>query len=89
MAVAVGLRPEHFSIGDAGVERPAAVLELPLLYTEKTGSDATAFLTAEDQLLATRVDPSQVNKLTLGQPVKMSFPREKLNVFDARTGRRM
>ena len=28
-------------------------------------------------------------KLTLGAPLALSFPREKLNVFDARTGLRM
>jgi multiple sugar transport system ATP-binding protein len=89
MAVAVGLRPEHFSTGDGNGMRPAAVFNLPLLSTEKTGSDATVFLTAKEQLMAARIDPSHVGKLKLGQAVTMSFPRDKLNVFDARTGLRM
>ena len=88
-SVSIGLRPEHFTMGDGNGSRPAAVFDLPLRYTEKTGSDATAFLEAAEQLLAVRVDPSKVNGLTVGKSVKMSFPRDKLNVFDARTGHRM
>ena len=65
------------------------MFNLPLLYTEKTGSDATAFMTSKDELLAARIDPGLVNKLTLGAPLTLSFPREKLNVFDARTGLRL
>ena len=44
--VAIGLRPEHFSLGEGGSAGVTASFSLPLLYTEKTGSDATAFLTA-------------------------------------------
>jgi multiple sugar transport system ATP-binding protein len=89
MDVSIGLRPEHFLVGDANGSRPAAIFDLPLRYTEKTGSDATAFLEAPDQLLAVRTDPAKVNGLIVGNTVKMSFPRDRLNVFDARTGRRM
>jgi multiple sugar transport system ATP-binding protein len=89
MAAAVGLRPEHFFAGTGNGVSPAAVFNLPLLYTEKTGSDATAFLATKDQLMAARIEPALVGRLTIGQPVAMSFPRDKLNVFDARTGRRM
>ena len=89
MSVSVGLRPENYTVGDGNGSRPAAVFDLPLLYTEKTGSDATAFLTNGEDLMAARIEPSLVSKLTLGAPLKLSFPREKLNVFDARTGLRM
>ena len=89
MDVTVGLRPEHFSIGDGNGSTPAAVFDLPLRYSEKTGSDATAFLAAADQLLAVRIDPARINGMEVGKPVKMSFSRDKLNVFDARSGRRM
>ncbi|MEO6013105.1 MAG: ABC transporter ATP-binding protein [Devosia sp.] len=89
MTVAVGLRPEHFAAGDGNGMRPAAVFNLPMLSTEKTGSDATVFLTAADQLMAARIDPSSVGQLKLGQTVSLNFPRNKLNVFDARTGLRM
>jgi len=89
MALSVGLRPENFVTGSGNGSRPAAVFNLPLLYTEKTGSDATAFMTNQDELFAARIEPALVSKLTLGAPLTLSFPREKLNVFDARTGLRM
>jgi multiple sugar transport system ATP-binding protein len=88
-AVVLGLRPEHFAIGEVNGARPAALFELPVLYSEKTGSDATAFLEAPDQLMAVRVDPARVNGMATGMPIAASFPEDKLNVFDARTGRRM
>ena len=89
MPLSVGLRPENFIMGAGNGSRPAAVFNLPLLYTEKTGSDATAFMTSRDELLAARIEPALVSKLSLGAPLALSFPREKLNVFDARTGLRM
>ena len=39
--------------------------------------------------MAVRVDPAKVGKLKVGEPVRLSFPGDKLNVFDAQTGRRM
>jgi multiple sugar transport system ATP-binding protein len=84
---AVGLRPEHFATLNGG--RPAATFHLPLRYTEKTGSDAVAFMEAPDGLIAARIDPARVGSMKVGEPVAMSFPRDKLNVFDAQTGRRM
>jgi multiple sugar transport system ATP-binding protein len=89
MAAAIGLRPEHFSLGDMDGARTAAVFELPVRYSEKTGSDATAFLAAGDELLSVRVDPSAAKAVTPGKPVRVGFPADRLNVFDARHGRRM
>jgi multiple sugar transport system ATP-binding protein len=88
-AVTIGLRPEHFAIGEPNGVATAAVFDLPLRYSEKTGSDATAFLEAPDQLVAVRADPGLINGFQVGKPVRTNFPTEKLNVFDARTGRRM
>ena len=89
MAASVGLRPEHFTAGVDAAGGQAAVFSLPLLYTEKTGADATAFMAAKDELMAARIEPALVGRLQIGQPVTMGFPSDKLNVFDARTGRRM
>jgi multiple sugar transport system ATP-binding protein len=89
MPTSVGLRPENFMVGSGNGARPAAVFDLPVLYTEKTGSDATAFLTSGEDLMAARIDPALVSKLALGAPLTLSFPREKLNVFNAHTGLRM
>ena len=85
----LGLRPEHFSLGEANGSRPADVFNLPVRYSEKTGSDATAFLAVGDQLISVRIDPAMIKAVGTGNPVKVSFPRDKLNVFDARSGRRM
>ncbi len=85
--ITIGLRPEHF--GDGNGSNPAAVFSLPLRYSEKTGSDATVFLEASDQLLAVRVDPARINGMQAGKPVITNFPSDKINVFDARTGSRM
>ncbi len=86
--IVLGLRPEHFSLGD-GEGAAAGHFNLPLLYSEKTGSDASAFFTTKGELMAVRVDPAKVGKLKVGEPVRLSFPGDKLNVFDAQTGRRM
>lgn len=86
--VVIGLRPEHFDVGAAG-KNHVATFELPVQYTEKTGGDATAFLKAGDTLMAVRVDPEGVNEMSASKALKVSFIKDKLNVFDARSGRRM
>jgi multiple sugar transport system ATP-binding protein len=87
--VVLGLRPEHFINGGASEENAAAVFSLPVRYSERTGGDGTAFLAAGDQLIAVRIDPSRIAGLRAGGSLKMSFPKEHLNIFDAGTGRRM
>jgi multiple sugar transport system ATP-binding protein len=89
MPAAIGLRPEHFSPGNGNGSRPAAVFDLPVRYTEKTGSDATAFLAAADQLISVRIDPTKMKSVAPGDKLTMHFPADRLNVFDARSGRRM
>jgi multiple sugar transport system ATP-binding protein len=59
------------------------LFELPVRNSEKTGSDATAFPTAGDQLISVGIDPGAVGAIGTGKPVKMSFPASKLDVFDA------
>jgi multiple sugar transport system ATP-binding protein len=85
----VGMRPEHFAIGKPNGGKPAATFELPLRYSEKTGSDGTAFLAAGDELIAVRVDHSQIGALREGAPVKAIFPSDRFNVFDTETRHRM
>jgi multiple sugar transport system ATP-binding protein len=87
--VVVGLRPEHFAVDGAADPAHAAAFDLPVQYTEKTGSDATAFLAIDDSLMAVRVNPQHVSAMRQGKSVKASFPAEKINVFDARSGQRM
>jgi multiple sugar transport system ATP-binding protein len=87
--VIIGMRPEHFGAPDAGRDGAAAVFDLPVQYTERTGSDATGYLHFEDGLLSLRVEPGRAAGLAPGQTVRVGFPRDKANVFDARSGRRM
>jgi multiple sugar transport system ATP-binding protein len=58
-------------------------------YSERTGSDATAFLEAGEQLVAVRIDPTELARIRIGATLTASFPKDRLNVFDARTGLRM
>ncbi|MCX5477999.1 ABC transporter ATP-binding protein [Kaistia geumhonensis] len=87
--VVIGLRPEHFAVNGAVREDDAVRLSLPVRYSERTGSDATAFLEAGDQLVAIRIEPSLMAGLRIGDAMNASFPGEKLSVFDARSGLRM
>ena len=86
--VIVGLRPEHFGLPDE-MEDLAGLFRLPVHYTERTGSDATAFLEFENELLALRVDPDKTGRFRIGEPAEIGFRRNKANLFDARTGRRI
>jgi multiple sugar transport system ATP-binding protein len=89
-AIVVGLRPEHFGEPDEALANSAMTFELPVQYTEKTGSDATGYLKfGDNSLLAVRMDPERVGALKQGTPIRVSFPQSKLHVFDAQSGRRL
>jgi multiple sugar transport system ATP-binding protein len=87
--VVVGLRPEHFGEPGESVVDPAGNFSLPVQHTEKTGSDATAYLKFGDALVATRVDPEAIGKLKQGDTVNIAFPQGKVHLFDAGTGARL
>ena len=87
--IVVGLRPEHFGVAGAAVTGEAIRLELPVQYTEKTGSDATGYLRLGDSLLAVRIDPEEVGGLRQGDLLGVGFPAHKLHLFDARAGHRL
>ncbi|CAN5140519.1 ABC transporter ATP-binding protein [soil metagenome] len=88
-AVSMGLRPEHFTLADPNGSVPVAIFDLPVRYSEKTGSEGTVFLAAADQLIAVRAESARINTLQEGKNVRAHFPKDKINVFDARSGRRM
>ena len=87
--IVVGLRPEHFGEPGAPVADPAGNFTLPVQYTEKTGSDATAYLKFGDALVATSVDPEVIGTLKQGDTVNIAFPQGKVHLFDAATGARL
>ncbi|TNC64200.1 ABC transporter ATP-binding protein [Rubellimicrobium roseum] len=87
--IVVGMRPEYFGVPDSPVNGAAAVFDLPVAYTERTGSDATGYLRFDEGLLSLRVEPSQAARLAGGQKVRVAFPPGKANLFDAATGGRL
>jgi multiple sugar transport system ATP-binding protein len=87
--VSLGLRPEHFFLGEPNGSRPAATFNLPVRYSERTGSDGTAFLEAAEQLIAVRADSARISALSEGSQMRAHFPRDKISVFDVHSGRRM
>jgi multiple sugar transport system ATP-binding protein len=87
--IIVGMRPEHFGAPNGATDGAAAVFELPVQYTERTGSDATGYLHFDDGLLALRVEPERAAGLAPGRNVSVAFPRGKANLFDAHSGQRL
>ena len=87
--IVVGLRPEHFGAPGQPLADASATFDLPVQYTEKTGSDATGYLRLGDGLLAVRIDPEHVGGLRQGDAVNVAFPQGKVHVFDAGSGRRL
>ena len=86
--IIVGLRPEHFGLQEELADA-AGTFELPVRYTERTGSDATVFLEFENELLALRVAPDKTSRFKSGGQATVGFQRNKANLFDARSGRRI
>jgi multiple sugar transport system ATP-binding protein len=87
--IVVGMRPEYFGPPDAPARAAAAVFDLPVAHTERTGSDATGYLRFDEGLLSLRVEPGQAARLAGGQKVRVAFPKGKANLFDAATGGRL
>jgi len=87
--LSIGLRPEHFNAGGPNGAAQAAVFDLPIRHCEKAGSDATAYLEAGGQVVAVRIDPARARELKAGDRLRASFPLDRINVFDAQTGRRL
>ncbi|WP_159593308.1 ABC transporter ATP-binding protein [Chelativorans xinjiangense] len=89
-AVIVGLRPEHFSIGCNGHADAGAYFSLPVRYTEKTGSDVTAFLDSGDGgLIAVRFDHKHHHVPKMGEMVEIHFPKDRFDIFDAASEKRI
>ena len=82
--VVVGLRPEHFTVGYQGLKNAGARFSLPVRYTEKTGSDITAFVDSSDgELIAVCFDNKHHHVPKMGEVVDIHFPKDRFDVFDA------
>jgi multiple sugar transport system ATP-binding protein len=89
-SIVVGLRPEHFTIAGNGHCDAGIRLSLPVRYTEKIGSDVTAFLETDDHdLIAVRFDHKHHHVPRMGEVVALDFPRDRFGVFDAVSERRI
>jgi multiple sugar transport system ATP-binding protein len=88
--VKVGFRPEHFlATEDAGSAGRHAPIERPIEYFEKSGPDAIAFLSLQGHAIAARVAPRVLERYRRGATLPLALSLDKVNVFDAGTGRRL
>ena len=74
--IIVGLRPEHFGLQEELADA-AGTFELPVRYTERTGSDATVFLEFESELLALRVAPDKTSRFKKRRAGDRGIPAEQ------------
>lgn len=87
--IAVGMRPEHFVL-DAPDSLPGhSAFDLRVRMVERTGSDALISLDFADDQLFVRAAPERAAKTRPGETVPLHYPTAKLNLFDAREGRRL
>jgi ABC-type sugar transport system ATPase subunit len=88
--VKVGFRAEHFQTGsDASLAGKHVGFERRVEYFEKLGPDAIAFLSLPQKAIAVRVDSRIAEAYCSGAPLSAALPLEKINVFDASSGRRL
>jgi multiple sugar transport system ATP-binding protein len=78
-AIELGIRPEHV---EAGGDLPAAVEMV-----EPMGSDQLAWLRLSSQPLSMRLPAD--TPIASGQSLQLRLPADKLNLFDAASGRRL
>jgi multiple sugar transport system ATP-binding protein len=88
--VKVGFRAEHFqAASDASLAGNHVRFDRPVEYFEKHGPDAIAFLATPQKPIAVRVDSRAADSYRSGQPMRTALPLEKINIFDAGSGRRL
>jgi multiple sugar transport system ATP-binding protein len=77
--IELGIRPEHV---ESGGDLPASIEMV-----EPMGSDQLAWLRIGNHPLSMRL--STEAQITAGRPIALRFPADKLNLFDAVSGRRL
>jgi multiple sugar transport system ATP-binding protein len=88
--VRIGFRPEHFAQpGETPAADRTLRFDLPMQFLEKSGPDAIAFLSLPGQTIAVRVDSRVADRYRGETAVSVELPLNKVNVFDAESGRRM
>ncbi len=88
-AIAVGMRPEHFVHDPVEALPGHTAFDLTVGMVERTGSDALISLDFADDQLFVRAEPDRAAKTRPGDRVQVHYPTAKLNLFDAKKGRRL
>lgn len=79
----LGIRPEHVKIHN---DAKPGLLEGKLIYTEKLGRELIAHLMVGNVKI-TAVIPPELHDIVNRDVVWVSFPHEKIHVFDEKTGK--
>ena len=87
--VKVGFRPEHLARPEDGTTGKTLRLDLPVEFLEKSGPEAIAFLRLPHGTVAARIEPQVAARYVQGAVASFVVPLNKINVFDAESGRRM
>jgi multiple sugar transport system ATP-binding protein len=87
--VKVGFRPEHFLQPDEVFSGRTLRLDLPIDFLEKAGPDAIALLSVAGRTIAVRVDARTADRYRRDAKASVLLTLDKINVFNAETGRRM
>ena len=88
--VKIGFRSEHFAPADEeGPAGPTMPLELPIQFVEKSGAEAVAFLDLAGKTIAARVEPGAADRYRRSATAAVKLQLDKVNVFDAGSGRRL
>lgn len=83
-AVTLGIRPEHFTLGDGGNKVPLLVRVV-----EQLGADTLVHGNLGDTNVPMVLRLEGVQTLQAGGVVKLNIPQDALHVFDGETGQRV
>jgi multiple sugar transport system ATP-binding protein len=78
--IEVGIRPEHFDVGSGAHAAPVEIVE-PM------GAETLAWCRVAGDLIAVRLDGD--SPVAVGDTLRLGFPPERLNLFDAASGVRL
>ncbi len=83
--VILGIRPEHFSLG----EKEDAVIRMTVDHVETLGADTLVHgrLNAEESLVTIRLP--DIRRFEKHRPLDLSVPPEKIHLFDVDTQKRI
>ncbi len=81
--VELGLRPEHIALSSDHAPRHDAEVEL----VEPMGAETIIWCKIAGQSLSVRVEGE--TEIRAGERLKLGFPVERINLFDAKTGERL